>query len=168
MWVEFLCLKQLVLDVIIYLSEKCLMALGFSVLLLKIFTKPLYGKLWDTMSLSSMSICHSEKMDSISFTAVYQVAVLIGLAWIGNKNSLSCSETIFNLLKQRTSSLTLGFLLSLYLFQFAKRLSFCGVVAIIQVVNQVRFTFAVCLGSLYFSVSWMEMLNLRCIRWSLI
>lgn len=105
------------------------------------------------MSLSSMSICHSEKMDSISFTAVYQVAVLIGLAWIGNKNSLSCSETIFNLLKQRTSSLTLGFLLSLYLFQFAKRLSFCGVVAIIQVVNQVRFTFAVCLGSLYFSVS---------------
>lgn len=83
------------------------------------------------MALGSMTISDCKEMDSIPFTAVYQVAVLIRLAWVSNKYSLSCSETIFNLFKQRTSCFAFSLLLSPYLFQFTKRLSFCCVVAII-------------------------------------
>lgn len=43
MRVEFLCLEQLVLNAIIDLSEKSFMTLSFSVILLKILTKSLYG-----------------------------------------------------------------------------------------------------------------------------
>ncbi len=116
------------------------------------------------MTLNSMTISNCEEMKTFLFDAMNQYAILIWLTRVCNENSLPCSWGITYFSKWLSRCFTLGSFISADLLKLTCRLCFCCLISVVQVLNKIRFAFAVRLGNFRLTVSWVVMGELWGIR----